>query len=339
MYPFSEELIINRIKEVLITGNNEIDKVFTYILESNGKMLRPRLIFLTASLYNHKPEVVKDIAVAVELIHLASLIHDDVIDKSLKRRGRDSVNAVWNNQVSVLAGDYLFATAFNLINRYGLPSVLENITETIQTMCAGEINQMALAYNLDINEDDYYLKTYQKTSCLFASSSKIGALISSAPKSEVIALENFGKNLGYAYQIIDDVLDFVSDSQLLGKPAGNDLIQGNITLPVIYALKNEGYSQITKTLIQECQIPEKMDLLIDVLWESKSIDQSVLTSQEFLNLGVNHISTLANSTVRKELELLAYRMLEHYYKKIKKVNMIAKKGAVQKNGTACSLNY
>lgn len=162
MYPFSEELIINRIKEVLITGNNEIDKVFTYILESNGKMLRPRLIFLTASLYNHKPEVVKDIAVAVELIHLASLIHDDVIDKSLKRRGRDSVNAVWNNQVSVLAGDYLFATAFNLINRYGLPSVLENITETIQTMCAGEINQMALAYNLDINEDDYYLKTYQK---------------------------------------------------------------------------------------------------------------------------------------------------------------------------------
>jgi geranylgeranyl pyrophosphate synthase len=190
LYPFPADLINRSIREVLPEPNEAIGSLVDYLLAGSGKMLRPRLVFLSASLYPHEPQLVIDMAAAVELVHLASLVHDDVIDQSDCRRGRDSLNHCFGNLASVLTGDYLFATAFQLVNRHGQQAILNTLTSTIQTMCAGEIQQMQLAFDVEISEADYLQKSYRKTACLFAACCRIGALASVMPDAEAAALRN-----------------------------------------------------------------------------------------------------------------------------------------------------
>lgn len=291
-----------------------MDIIMQYLLDSSGKMLRPRLVYLTAAFYPHDPQIMKDTAVALELIHLASLVHDDVIDQALTRRGKESMNSRWGNQTSVLAGDYLFATAFNLINRYGMPEVMDNVTRTIQLMCGGEIKQMALAYNLNTSEEDYLDKTFRKTACLFASSCKVGSQITSMPPEEADLLEQFGLCLGYAYQIIDDVLDYVSESSVLGKPAGNDLREGNITLPLIVALKNDAYKPVLHQLLDEPLDGLKLQQITGILIESKAVEYSLSLSREFLNQALHNLDSLPENPAARELRNLANYLMEGYYK-------------------------
>lgn len=314
---FPTELINTRMKEVLVSNNSEIDSILAYLTENNGKMIRPRLVTIAASMGACIPKVVIDIAVAVELIHLASLIHDDVIDHAMIRRGRESLNSRWGNHASILTGDYLFASAFYLINVHGKQDVMENITSTIRTMCAGEIKQMSLAGNLDITEDQYYLKNYGKTACLFASSCKVGALAGSMSSQAVNALDQFGLYLGHAYQILDDILDYVSDSSLLGKPVGTDLKEGNITLPIILALKSARYGgEVRKQLENPDLTQEQIMELIDILVESKAIEASVDTAWQFITGGLQHLDTLPDSASRKQLQNMAVYLWDTYSQKL-----------------------
>ena len=276
-------------------------------------MLRPRLVYHTAALNEHDPIVVRDIAVAVELIHLASLVHDDVIDHAPIRRGRDSLNARYGNQASVLAGDFLFATAFHLINRHQQSRVMENITHTIQVMCSGEIIQMGQAYDLNIGLDEYYDKTYRKTACLFASSCKIGALISQAGPEQVKHLEQFGMCLGYAYQIIDDVMDLVADSTTLGKPVGNDIAQGNITLPVILTIKNEQYGQrLTGLLERRSSIAASLGEIINIVIESGSVGEAIEHAGAFLERGLERLAELPSGESLEELKSTCLSFIDNY---------------------------
>ncbi len=280
-------------------------------------MLRPRLVFLSASMYPHDPQLVTDIAVAIELVHLASLVHDDVIDQASLRRGRESVNNRWGNQVSVLTGDYLFATAFNMVNRHNQKEVLDGLTSTIRTMCAGEIQQMSLAYNIDVSEDDYLEKTYGKTACLFALCCKVGGLVSSMHPEGVAALEQFGLCLGYAYQIIDDLLDFLSDSSLIGKPCGSDLLEGNITLPVIYALRDAKYGPRIKLILQQGKpTPQQIAEIVQALISSGAIEFSLELSRKFLAKGIAGLNVLPSSLALKELIDMASFLLEDYYRSL-----------------------
>jgi len=304
-------------KEVLRSDNSEIDNIINYLTENSGKMIRPRMVFLTASMSAHDPVMVTDAAVAVELIHLASLIHDDVIDHAMIRRGRESVNKRWGNHASVLTGDYLFASAFNLINQHGMQEIMENITTTIRIMCAGEIKQMALACDLNVTEDQYLEKTYGKTACLFASSCKVGALAASMPSEYVYNLEQFGLCLGYAYQIIDDLLDFLSDSSLLGKPVGTDLLEGNITLPVIHALRNNEYGPWLRALLESGELTaQQIPEVIEVLIHSKAVEASLQSSRQFIARGLAYLDALPASPAAKELQHMAVYMLETYYQKL-----------------------
>ncbi len=305
-------------RQVLQTNSLQIDNVIDYLLQTSGKMLRPRLVHLTASLNPHDEKIVCDVAVAVELIHLASLIHDDVIDNSYTRRGKESLNSVWGNQISVLTGDYLFATSFNLINRHNLPLILENITETIQIMCSGEIKQLSMLYDFNIGEEDYYDKTYRKTACLFASSCKVGALASNMSVHEVSLLEQYGLCIGYAYQIIDDILDFSSDTALLGKTTGHDLIQGNITLPVIIALKDPKQGEALKTILENNGVnSDTFPQIIKLLEETGAINESLRRARVFLESGLNVMAELPSSPVQKKLQDLGLYVLDNYYKKMK----------------------
>lgn len=329
-YPFPTDLIRNRMQEVLLSDNHEINNIIKYLAENPGKMIRPRMVFLTASMAPHDPIMVRDAAVAVELIHMASLVHDDVIDHAMIRRGKESVNKRWGNHSSVLTGDYLFATAFNLINKHGMQEIMENVTATIRIMCVGEIKQMSLACDLNITEEEYLEKTYGKTACLFASSCKVGALAASMPADSVYNLEQFGLCLGYAYQIIDDLLDFMSDSERLGKPVGTDLLEGNITLPVIHALRSTKYGIWLRTLLESGLLTEGlMPQVIAALIDSHSIEASLQTARQFIARSLAFLDALPTCPATKELEFLAAYMLETYYQKLSQHEDPVSKGVAQ----------
>jgi len=318
---FPADIFNERLQEVLSCDNYGINQILNYLVENKGKMLRPRMVYLTGSLYPNDKDTLRDIAVAVELIHMASLIHDDVIDNSQLRRGKPSLNHKWGNQVSVLTGDFLFAAAFNLISQCNQSRIMENLTTTIKIMCSGEIKQLGMLYNLNLSEEDYYDKTYRKTACLFASSCKVGAILSQAPEKEITLLEQFGLYLGYAYQIIDDVLDFVSDSSLLGKPAGSDLSQGNITLPVILALQNRDYGRKLRQLLQNSPInSRKLKQIQAILEKSGALKESVLISRYFLDLGMKVLNQFPGNPAIEELKQLSHYLLDGYYQKLNIAN-------------------
>ncbi|KUG02880.1 heptaprenyl diphosphate synthase component ii [hydrocarbon metagenome] len=317
MDSFPAAVIKNRMVEVLQTNLSDINIIIDYLLQSSGKMLRPRLVYLSALLTPHEIHKVIDISVAVELIHMASLLHDDVIDRADCRRGRESVNHRWGNQASVLTGDYLFAAAFNLINRHDLDQVMDSITSTIQIMCTGEIKQMSMNGDLGITEEDYYDKTYRKTACLFASSCRVGALVAQAPPEQVKILERFGLNLGYAYQLIDDVLDFTADPEELGKPAGNDLTQGNITLPVILALKDHEKGIKLRNLLEDGKSTlDKMPLVVNILWECGALEKSIMQSGRFLQQALDHLHQLPANPARNALKDTVLYLMDSYYQRL-----------------------
>jgi heptaprenyl diphosphate synthase len=317
LYPFPAESIRSRMKELLIADNPGIDSILDYLTENSGKMIRPRLVVMAAAMSAYDPEVVIDIAAAVELIHLASLVHDDIIDHARIRRGRESLNSRFGNHASVLIGDYLFATAFYLINKHGMQGIMENITTTIRIMCAAEIQQMSLAGNLDITEEQYLEKTYGKTACLFASSCKVGALAGSMPSQSVYALEQFGLCLGYAYQIMDDILDFLADSTLLGKPIGNDLLEGNITLPVIYALQSQEHGAYLRSLLESPKLTDQPILqVIEVLLNSNAVEASLNSARQFVAQGLDHLNVLPSSPSLRALQQIASYLMETYYQKL-----------------------
>ncbi len=314
---FPAAKINKRMEEVLFCGSPEVDHILNYLVENSGKMLRPRMVYLSGALYPNDENLLINIAVAVELIHLASLVHDDIIDNSELRRGKPSLNQRWGSQVSVLTGDYLFAAAFNLISQSNSPAVMENLTSTIKIMCSGEIKQLGMLYDLNLSEEDYLDKTYRKTACLFASSCAVGAILGQAPEKEIRRLEQFGLYLGYAYQIIDDVLDFVADSELLGKPVASDLTQGNITLPIILALKDNQKGNKLKNLLQNgINTPDKLNQVQTILEGSGALEESVYRSRQYLELGLNLLEEFPQTTIIEELRSLSRYLLEGYYKKL-----------------------
>lgn len=329
-YPFPSDSISRRMQEVLAANNPDIDIILDYLTATQGKMLRPRLVFLTASLAPHDPEVVRDAAVAVELIHMASLAHDDIIDQALTRRGRESLNQRWGNQASVLAGDYLFATAFNLINQHEMRSIMDNVTTTIRIMCAGEIKQMSLSRNLDITVEEYLEKCFGKTACLFASSCKVGALAAGLSEEIGYDLEQYGLCLGYAYQIIDDLLDFQADTARLGKPVGNDLEEGNITLPVIYGLQDKLAGPCLRSLLEDESSPlaARMPEIIRILKGTGALHDSLELARQFIDRARAYLRELPAATAVKHLNALAEYLLETY------VQMLAEPVAAESSEAA-----
>jgi heptaprenyl diphosphate synthase len=318
LYPFPADLINSRIREMLIGQNDQISRIIEYLLEGSGKMLRPRLVFLSASLYPHDPQLVIDMAAAVELVHLASLVHDDVIDHSDCRRGKKSLNSCFGNLASVLTGDYLFATAFKLVNRHGQQEILDTLTTTIQTMCAGEIKQMQLAFDLTISEADYLQKSYGKTACLFAACCKIGSLSSTMPASEAAALEEFGLCLGYAYQIIDDLMDLMSDRDRLGKPCGSDLREGNITLPIIYLLRDcENASWLRDVITQRDFSDTAIETITAACINNGTIEDCLQLTYHFIVRGLERLDQLPAGPARKEIMSMGKFLLENYYRSLR----------------------
>lgn len=206
------------------------------LLKSGGKRVRPALALLVSHLYESPPDKAIALAAAVEMLHTATLVHDDLIDGALLRRGNSTLNAIWSPSATVLAGDFLFAWAANLAAQTENIRVMRIFSRTLMTICGGEIRQLFRLPWREQSRQDYDRRIYAKTASLFATATEAAAVLVGAPESGVKALRDYGHQLGMAFQIMDDVLDFVGSSKEMGKPVGSDMRQGIVTLPIIYYL-------------------------------------------------------------------------------------------------------
>ena len=218
-------------------------------LEHIRKRMRPMLILLMAKNFGTINDATQNAAVGLELLHTASLVHDDVVDESEERRGQASVNATYDNKVAVLVGDYILSTALLCVARTHSEQIVTYLAELGRTLSDGEILQLSNIGRKDISEDVYYDVIKQKTAALFEACAGIGALSSGATEEEVEAAKQFGQNLGIIFQIRDDIFDYY-DSAEIGKPTGNDMVEGKLTLPVIYAVNNGGNEDMRRLALK-----------------------------------------------------------------------------------------
>jgi octaprenyl-diphosphate synthase len=215
--------------------NAMLENVLGYIKKRGGKRMRPILTLLMAKSLGHVSDSTQHAALALELLHTASLVHDDVVDESDERRGQASVNASFTNKVAVLVGDYILSTALLHVAYTGQPKIVEELAQLGRTLASGELLQLSSVQKQEISEDLYFDIIYQKTAVLFAVSAAIGAMSAGAHEGNIEGARQFGKQLGLMFQIRDDIFDYFDDASI-GKPTGNDMKEGKLTLPVIYAL-------------------------------------------------------------------------------------------------------
>lgn len=215
-----------------------VSQIAQYLQGNGGKRLRPMLLLVTCRLFREPDQQAIQLGAVTELIHTATLVHDDVIDEADTRRGRPSANIIWGNHTSVLAGDWLYMQAFQIALRLQRFDVLELLISLTQQMVDGELLQLERIGKLDITEADSIELLDRKTASLFSACTRLGAIAGGAGEREQSLLGEFGWNLGMAFQLVDDILDFTSRESVLGKPVGNDLREGKVTLPLIYALES-----------------------------------------------------------------------------------------------------
>ncbi len=222
-------------KQSLSQGDGMLESVLSHIRQRGGKRMRPMLILLTAKNYGEVSSVTQNAALGLELLHTASLVHDDVVDESDQRRGQPSVNAEYNNKVAVLVGDYILSTALLRVALSDNHEIVQELAKLGRTLAAGEILQLSNISNQEISEDVYYQVIDKKTAVLFEACCKLGAISVGAPRDVIEKAAKFGHNIGMIFQIRDDIFDYY-DSKEIGKPTGNDMLEGKLTLPIIYSL-------------------------------------------------------------------------------------------------------
>ena len=237
--PIEQDLLdfIDLFNNALTHEDGLLSQALSHIRQRGGKRMRPMLILLLAKNYGKVSSITQHAAVGLELLHTASLVHDDVVDESSERRGQASVNATYDNKVAVLVGDYILSTALLNVSKTGNQRIVEYLAELGRTLAAGEILQLTNIQNQDISEEVYYQIIKNKTAALFEACASIGALSAGASDDDVKRAALFGQNLGIMFQIRDDIFDYY-DSKEIGKPTGNDMAEGKLTLPVIYELNN-----------------------------------------------------------------------------------------------------
>jgi len=274
-------------EERATSGLDILNTASMHALGSPGKRLRTALTLLSGKMKTYRFDKLLPLSVAFEMVHLATLIHDDIVDNATTRRGNPTVNALWGNNIAILLGDYYFAKTAGLIADINDNRIDHLFSDTVATVCEGTIMEMMTAGRIDLTIESYYEKINHKTACLIAACCKGGAIVSQAADEEIELLYTYGLNLGIAFQIIDDILDYTEDQATIGKPAGNDLRQGMVTLPLIYALQEQprnGQYQVVHRLLNGTSQREE-DLLSVINWvnEGQGVERSRVDAYNFAN--------------------------------------------------------
>lgn len=275
--PIEEELseFIEIFNHSLEHENGLLQQALDHIRKRAGKRMRPMLILLMARNYGHVTDVTQHAAIGLELLHTASLVHDDVVDESSERRGQASVNAMFDNKVAVLVGDYILSTALLHVSYTHSETIVRYLSNLGRTLSDGEILQLSTIDNEEISEETYYNIIKNKTAALFEACSAMGALSAGASEEDVDKAKLFGQKLGIIFQIRDDIFDYYNDEKEIGKPTGNDMAEGKLTLPVIYALKSTNNSEmlaLAKKVKKHIISPDEIAVLVDFTMKNGGIE-------------------------------------------------------------------
>ncbi len=279
-----------------------------HIFSAHGKQLRPALVMLSGKLGTYERNRLVMLAMALELVHTASLVHDDTVDEALTRRGLETLNALWSPKVAVLVGDFLFAQAAELAARLGTTHVMTLLAETVMAMTSGELRQQASSRALLIDEGDYFLRISGKTAALFRACCQGAGLVSEQSPECIEALASFGTNLGIAFQIADDVLDVTGDEETLGKPAGSDLRQGTVTLPVILWAEDAH----ARDLEAELQGGRNLDDVIESIRASDAPSRALSRAAEYAAAARSDLSIFPGSEAKDILEDLTREVVSRH---------------------------
>lgn len=275
-----------------------------HLLKAGGKRIRPVFVLLAGRFGDYDINVIKNVAVTLELIHTASLVHDDVIDDAELRRGKQTIKAKWDNRIAMYTGDYIFARSLELMTDINNPAAHKILSNTMVELCLGEIEQIKDKYRYDQNLRDYLRRIKRKTALLIAASCQLGAVAANVSEELHKKLFQFGYYVGMSFQIIDDVLDFTSTEKELGKPAGGDLHQGNITLPALYAMENwEIKQEIIK--VHENTTRYEIDRIIKLVKDSDAISRSLMLSDRYLDKALQILEELPKNKAKKVLREIA----------------------------------
>lgn len=292
--------IENELEYVLDAHSQLLKESSLHYLQAGGKRIRPVFVLLSAKFGNYNFQIVKDVAVSLELIHMASLIHDDVIDDAYTRRGRPTVKAKWDNKISMYTGDYILARALEIITGLNNVEAHKILSKTMVELSIGEIEQIRDKYNFEQTITNYFRRIKRKTALLIAASCQLGGIAADVPRDVHIKLAKFGYYAGMAFQITDDILDFTSTEAKLGKPAGEDLLQGNITLPVLLAIKNPDVkSQIEK--VNEYMDSDELSAIIELIKNTGAINKAMQISNLYLQKANQVLNVLPPNPTKKLL--------------------------------------
>jgi heptaprenyl diphosphate synthase/octaprenyl-diphosphate synthase len=275
--------------------------MLTHILSASGKRLRPTIALLAGRFGDYQPQLLVPLAASIELLHTATLVHDDVIDDSDTRRGRETTNARHHNAAAVMLGDYMFAHAADLICRTESIDVVKLFSRTLMAMASGELNQDMSAYQYSSGTIEYFNRIAGKTASLFATSAEGGALVAGAPSSWVTALRDYGENVGMAFQIVDDILDFEGNEAELGKPAGSDLMQGTLTLPSLLLMERYPNDNPVEKLFRDRNREDYLADAIRMVLDSDVLDASHSAARNFRDRAVESIEVLPDTPDRAAL--------------------------------------
>jgi octaprenyl-diphosphate synthase len=266
------------------SGIKLIDSIGQYIRDSGGKRIRPAILLLGSRLCGYDGPIGPKLGAVIELIHSATLVHDDIIDNASVRRGRASVNAQWGNEITVLMGDWLYMTSFRLALGERHFRVLDVLIEATRKMIEGELIQLTFNGNLDITEEQHLDISMRKTAFLFSACSQLGGILGSAGEEKVELLRIYGLNVGLAFQLVDDVLDFTSDENTLGKPVGSDLKEGKLTLPLIYLMRDgkpHHRELVQKVLREDGLDAASRDAIFQLVRDYHTVDRVLEKAQDY----------------------------------------------------------
>ncbi|MCB8818729.1 polyprenyl synthetase family protein [Desulfosporosinus shakirovi] len=308
---FTELLFVeDQLQTVLQKADGLIRQTCISLLQSGGKRIRPLLTLYSGMCFAPLNPLMIEAAVASELIHMASLIHDDVIDESATRRGKPTIVSEYGNHAAILTGDYLFAEAFNILSKQQLLTSMTFLVDAIQSMCHGEVHQADDQFSSSVDTKDYFNRIAKKTGILLAACCQSGAILAGAKPEHLGLMREYGLNLGYAYQITDDILDINGDTESLGKPVGADLVNGNITLPILYLLEKPIYGSWLKEIMKLRKITyQGTQSIKEALINTGCIDQAYLTATQCIDHAKESLDTIPSSHYKTTLINLADSIL------------------------------
>jgi heptaprenyl diphosphate synthase len=284
-----------------------------HLLEIRGKRIRPALVLLSAGFHDYPLDRLTKLAAAIELLHTATLVHDDLVDEAATRRGVATLQTLVSERATVLVGDYLFARSASLCTETGSVRVMQVFGDTLATICDGELRQIFSHGELRASLDDYYRRIISKTASLLRTATETGAILSGAPEWTVQALRVYGENLGIAFQIVDDVLDFTADERKLGKPVGNDLRQRTITLPTLWLLENRPEERAVRDVFSATEPDEEEKAIqraVAAVLDSPAIGHSLDLARDHCARARSAIDGLPDTPHRRTLLALTDYVLD-----------------------------